>query len=129
MSKSKPVPDSKVESPDLPFYPVVIGGATFKLCFDMDELCKSEELFKRQGHAVNVLYSLDVAALDLRGARVLFACAARTFHPELGFEGALKLFRVGSIHAIGSVLLNAFSDDIDQLLAAAVVAANPLAEA
>lgn len=99
---------------ELPFYPVMIGDTTYKLCFDLDELDKAEEAFNREGHRVNMLFALDVGSMNLRSVKVLFAAAVRTFHPEIGYEKARSLVTIGSIFVVTTAILNAFADAKDK---------------
>ena len=123
------VDQAGLDQKELPSYPVTIGGKTYKLCFDFDELCKSQDAFNRAGYGINLLYALDVARADPRSMQILFAAAVRPFHPELNFEAACKLVTIGSFYVVVTAILNAFAESKELAFPLASPEASTLQEA
>lgn len=97
-----------VADPTLPKTPVTVGGKRYDLCLDLGALAEAEtainmELF-RAGSAerVNLLAALPYP--NLMNTRVVFAAAVRTFHPEIGFEEAMKMLRIEDLFDVSAVI-------------------------
>jgi hypothetical protein len=101
-----------VADPTLPKTPVVIGGKTYNLCFDLGALAEAETAINaeilRAGRTdiVNLLFALP--GQNLANTRIMFAAAVRKFQPEIDFESALELLTFESIYAVATALTAAW---------------------
>ena len=95
---------------DVPFTPVTLNGKTYKLCFEMDQLCDAEVALMRQGHDVNLLRCL--GNFSLLGVRNMFAAAVWYFHPEISYREACDLVTLPNGIVIGAVIAQAFTKDL-----------------
>jgi hypothetical protein len=95
-----------VADPTLPKTPIEIDGKNYLLCFEYAALAEAEHAFQLEGHDVNLLQALPNPGMHNTG--VLFAAAVRTYHPELGFEGARALVNLGNVYAIAVALQDAW---------------------
>jgi hypothetical protein len=99
--------------PTLPKTPIVIGGKTYNLCFDLGALAEAETSINaelaadRRSERVNLLAAMPVQ--NLRNTRILFAAAVRTFHPQLSFDEALALPRLNNMYEVGTMLIEAWT--------------------
>ena len=93
--------------PTLPKTPIEIDGETYHVCFEYAALAEAEHAFELEGHEVNLLWALPNPTMYNTG--VLFAAAVRTFHPELGFDGARALVNMGNVYAIVVALRDAWN--------------------
>jgi hypothetical protein len=100
--------------PTLPKTPIVIGGKTYNLCFDLGALAEAETSINAELagagklERVNLLLALPVQ--NLTNSRILFAAAVRTFHPELSFADAVDLPKLNDVFAIGAKLVEAYAN-------------------
>jgi hypothetical protein len=98
--------------PSLPKTPVTIAGTVYQLCFDLGALAEAEtsinaELARlRPPQHLNLLIALP--AQDLASVRVTFAAAVRKFHPELGFDEAMRLLTLDCIHDVALAVRGAW---------------------
>ncbi len=101
-----------VADPTLPKTPVVIGGKTYNLCFDLGALAEAEtEInaeFYRAGRKdyVNLLTALPQQ--NLSSTRIVFAAAVRTFHPEIGFDEARELIGLNDMLLVAIAIREAW---------------------
>ncbi|HEV2463546.1 MAG TPA: hypothetical protein VGT04_07065 [Acidobacteriaceae bacterium] len=104
--KSREIANTKKDA-TLPRTPVMIGGKSYDLCFDLGALSEAETELRRQGHDVNLLAALPTQ--NLANTRVIFAAAVRAFHPELGFEEAQKMLTIGDLYNVADAIFAAWS--------------------
>lgn len=85
----------------LPRTPITIRGREYNLCFDLGALSEAETAINAEfakaklPERVNLL--LAISNPNLANTRIMFAAAVRTFHPELSFEEARELLRIGDV--------------------------------
>lgn len=86
----KPTPVAIRPPADLPFDEFVIGGQTYRACFDLDALEEAEFQLRRAGNK-----EVDLLALFpdpcLRNLRILFATATQRFHGDIPYEDRKRL--------------------------------------
>ena len=115
MKKKKEVPVSQAVAADsakpaeldLSNMPVQINGKTYSLSFEFGALAEAERHFKRQGHRVSLILALPDFGLE--SIREVFACAARSHHPELGWEAAQELVTMESVYSVATVIQQAWN--------------------
>jgi len=101
-----------VADPTLPKVPVVVGGKTYNLCFDLGALAEAEfainaDFFKHgSDERLNLLAVLPAA--NLYSVRVMFAAALRVFHPEISFGDAQKLFAYADVYTVADAVRTAW---------------------
>jgi hypothetical protein len=98
--------------PTLPSVSVEIDGTTYRLVFDLGSLAEAEAAFVAQGHDVNLLRALPV--LNVSSVRIIFACAVKKFHPELGFEEAKNLVNFPSLYVVAAAVTDAWSKSVPE---------------
>jgi hypothetical protein len=100
-----PVAESKIPVPENAV-PVEIDDKTFYLSFDFQDLAEAESHFKRQGHRVNLLWSLPQQSLQ--SVQEVFPCLVYKHH-QLGFEEAQKLITINSAYTVATAIMEAFN--------------------
>jgi hypothetical protein len=73
-----------VYDPTLETTEMTIRGKKFTLCFDFGALAEAERHFMIEGAQVDLMDALPQRSLW--GSKIIFACAAHRFQPELSFE-------------------------------------------
>jgi hypothetical protein len=100
----------------LPKTPVMVGGKSFNLCFDLGALAEAETAINgeliRAGRKdfVNLLYELPVQ--NLASTRNVFAASLRTFHPDIGFEEARAMLGFDDLYAVALAIREAWDASI-----------------
>lgn len=99
--------------PTLPKTPIVIGGKTYDLCFDLGALAEAETAINaelaRAGspERVNLLAALPVP--NLVNTRLLFAAAVRKFHPEIPFRAAMEIPALEDLYNVSALVAESWS--------------------
>jgi len=102
MPKKIAKPQPQAPSEDLEKTSIEINGKTYFLCFDLRELSKAEQFYRRQGHDVNLLIAL--SEFTLAGTRDAFPCLLHAFHPELTWDQAQELFSLDVAYKLGGII-------------------------
>jgi hypothetical protein len=114
IADAKPVAAAAAtEDKSLPFLPFQVDGVEFKLCTDFDAWADAEYKFSLEGYNANLLRSF--LSLNFGTTRNLFACSLQHYHPEIGFEQALKMLTPPYAAAAGAL----FAREITKQLPAA----------
>lgn len=94
--------------PTLRVAEVTVKGRKLTLCFDLRELARAEAELKRAGHAeVDLFRSLPVDTVE--SVFIVFACAVRRFHPEIGFDEAVSMLNFSDIYNVRQEVVNAWA--------------------
>ncbi len=93
-----PVPD-----PTQPTADVVIDGEIYRLCFDIMALAEAEEALIKQGH--NICLLVELPRLTIRSVLITFAAAVHKYHPEMTFEGVVKLLTPPHLTAAANAIV------------------------
>jgi hypothetical protein len=101
-----------VADPTLPKTPITIDGKTYNLCFDLGALAEAEmainaELAKA-GVMDRVSLLLELPSQTLGSMRKIFAAAVRKFHPELGFDEAMRLIKMPDLYTVALAVQEAW---------------------
>jgi hypothetical protein len=94
--------------PTLVKTPVTLDGVEYNLCFDYKALAQAEAAFKKEGYYPNLL--VNMYDFSLESVLLVFPCAVRKFHPELGWEGAQALVTLATANIIADAIANAWID-------------------
>ena len=105
---------AEVKDPTLPTADVMIGGASYKVCLDLNALFESEGELIRQGHNAALLESLGNIFGSGDAVKRVFAVAVQRFHPELGFESAYKLPNLAEVYRLRGVLSELWKDSMPE---------------
>lgn len=103
----------EVVDPTLAATIITIKGVDYRMCFDLGALAEGEHQINS---GLEYKYRIDIldALPSLNGfnTRVLFACALRHFHPEIGFEEARALPNLTALYAAREALNLLWIDSI-----------------
>lgn len=107
MSKTKKA-QPEAANPTLRTAEVTVKGRKLTLCFDLRELARAEAELKRAGHAeVDLFRSLPVDTVE--SVFIVFTCALRRFHPEIGFEEAVSMLDFADIYNLRQEVMKAWA--------------------
>lgn len=106
MAKNTKVADKPALDPTLPDVELVLGGQTFKLCFDFNAVVHAEKIT-----GVNLLTSIveDITATSLRG--LLYAAVLRD-QPDVTIEHVGSLISPTNIGAVRTAIVTAWFGSI-----------------
>lgn len=92
--KRKSASVAAVDDPTVETTEIVIGGKTYKMCFDFDSLVRAERELNASGNQISLLSALP--GRDLESIRIMFAASIRRFHPEVTYAEAVGLVNLPS---------------------------------
>jgi hypothetical protein len=107
MMKRKLTSVPAVDDPTVETTEIVIGGKTYKMCFDFRSLAKAERELNAAGHKISLLTALP--GHNLESIYVMFAASIRRFHPEIAYEDAIDLVDLPTAFSVYSAIVEAWA--------------------